>query len=131
MAFFWWTLYGHSDQNENVQGNLRVKYVPCPRGSTCNFFSSDAAKIAHVRAYKPNVYRVPLCTGAVTGVDWFGNVLSEIDLFNTRTTPAQIIKFDAILILRYYPGRRYFGILRYYTGRGYFGVSFRGCWASA
>ncbi len=39
-----------------------------------------------------------------------------------RTTPAQIIKFDAILILRYYPGHRYFGILRYYPGWGYFGI---------
>ncbi len=36
------SFYGHSDQNEIVQGNLRVKYVPCPRGiyyiyNFCNF----------------------------------------------------------------------------------------------
>ncbi len=36
--------------------------------------------------------------------------------------PQFIIKFDAILILRYYPGQRYFGILRYYPGRRYFGI---------
>ncbi len=26
------SFHAHSDQNENVQGNLRVKYVPCPTG---------------------------------------------------------------------------------------------------
>ncbi len=48
------SFYGHSDQNEIVQGNLRVKYVPCQRGnhstwkSNFNLYSTCNSNISLV-----------------------------------------------------------------------------------